>query len=95
MASMWDIVLMSSPRRHRQCALLDVDGSDALDEYLLERRVGHLEAEDLVAVAEGRAKDRLRIGPRVDMELGEVRARPRDADVRQRSEPLQLAAGAR
>ena len=70
-----------------------IERPDALDEDLLERRIGDLEPEDLVAAADGRAEDRLRIGPGIDVELGEVAARPRDADVGQRSEPLELAAG--
>ena len=81
--------------RRGQRPLLEIKCPDALDEDLLERRVRDLEAEDVVTPGDGRAEHGLRVGPGLDIELREVAARPRDADMRQRLEPCKLPAGGR
>ena len=74
-ARMFDSVFIGRTSRRRQRPLLGVERADALDEDLLERRVGDLEAEDVAAVRDGRPQDGLRIGAGVDPQLGEVVAR--------------------
>ena len=72
-----------------------LERADALHEHFLQRRVGDLEAKDIPAMGDGRFEHVLRVARRIDMELGVVLTGPRDRDVRERPEPVDVAVTAR